>query len=425
MTPGRRGSPAGRARVRTRARAPLGGWRRRRRLRRRRHGLRRRRSYALTRVAARACRRLAAARRILERLARHRRRCPHLRAAVARLAVRRASAAASSARVEPKATLVQTEDRTDSAAYAGVGVRGYLTERFLLQAEYRQLRDVHGPQRQRGDRRMDRRLHAISSERRGRRRRACGTVHAGCGQDARRRPRPTRRRSWSREVERRDVKAPNDRHRELRGRACSSAPSASRTSARACVYGGTHRLPLHGRPVRRGVDRLGQGRQDQLRGPERRRRSCSPTASASTPTTTWPSAGTCCRARCSSAAGARCRALLRDRSASAAPASRGDDHFTVTLGAGVPTAGRRTGSPLHVDARDQMFDSDLLGKNKLTQNLQFSLGADGLLLTMEDHSHARASTFPGRHRLSSSPRRPGAPAADPGLHAARARRRQA
>lgn len=40
--------------------------------------------------------------------------------------------------VEPKATLVQPEDRTDSTAYAGLGLRGYLTHRFLLQAEYRQ-----------------------------------------------------------------------------------------------------------------------------------------------------------------------------------------------------------------------------------------------------------------------------------------------
>ena len=40
--------------------------------------------------------------------------------------------------VEPKATLVQPDDRTDSAAYAGLGLRGYLTNRFLLQAEYRQ-----------------------------------------------------------------------------------------------------------------------------------------------------------------------------------------------------------------------------------------------------------------------------------------------
>jgi hypothetical protein len=40
--------------------------------------------------------------------------------------------------VEPKATLVQAEDRTDTTAYAGLGLRGYLTNRFLLQAEYRQ-----------------------------------------------------------------------------------------------------------------------------------------------------------------------------------------------------------------------------------------------------------------------------------------------
>jgi hypothetical protein len=41
-------------------------------------------------------------------------------------------------RVEPKATLVQPEDRSDTAAYAGLGLRGYLTDRFMLQAEYRE-----------------------------------------------------------------------------------------------------------------------------------------------------------------------------------------------------------------------------------------------------------------------------------------------
>ena len=39
--------------------------------------------------------------------------------------------------ISPKATLVQAEDRTDTTAYAGFGVRGFLTNRFLLQAEYR------------------------------------------------------------------------------------------------------------------------------------------------------------------------------------------------------------------------------------------------------------------------------------------------
>ncbi len=40
-------------------------------------------------------------------------------------------------RVDPKSTLVKSEDRTDETAYAGIGVRGFLTNRFLLQAEYR------------------------------------------------------------------------------------------------------------------------------------------------------------------------------------------------------------------------------------------------------------------------------------------------
>jgi hypothetical protein len=40
--------------------------------------------------------------------------------------------------IEPKATLVQTRNRTNQAAYAGAGLRGYVSDRFLLQAEYRQ-----------------------------------------------------------------------------------------------------------------------------------------------------------------------------------------------------------------------------------------------------------------------------------------------
>jgi len=40
--------------------------------------------------------------------------------------------------VDPNATLVQTSNRTNTVAYAGAGFRGYLSDRFLLQAEYRQ-----------------------------------------------------------------------------------------------------------------------------------------------------------------------------------------------------------------------------------------------------------------------------------------------
>jgi hypothetical protein len=38
---------------------------------------------------------------------------------------------------EPKATLVATTDRSDSLAHAGVGVRTYLTRRFVFRAEYK------------------------------------------------------------------------------------------------------------------------------------------------------------------------------------------------------------------------------------------------------------------------------------------------
>jgi len=51
----------------------------------------------------------------------------------------------------------------------------------------------------------------------------------------------------------------------------------------------------------------------------------------------------------------------------------GDDHFTVTPGAGFRLL-VTDWLAAHLDARDQLFDSDLLGKDKLTQNLQFSIG---------------------------------------------------
>lgn len=39
-------------------------------------------------------------------------------------------------RIEPDATLVQSEDRTDGTAHVGVGLRGHVTRRFLLRLEY-------------------------------------------------------------------------------------------------------------------------------------------------------------------------------------------------------------------------------------------------------------------------------------------------
>src|SRR5688572_30766364 len=44
---------------------------------------------------------------------------------------------AGAIKTEPKATLVATTDRTDSIAQAGVGVRTYLTRRFVFRAEYK------------------------------------------------------------------------------------------------------------------------------------------------------------------------------------------------------------------------------------------------------------------------------------------------
>ncbi len=51
----------------------------------------------------------------------------------------------------------------------------------------------------------------------------------------------------------------------------------------------------------------------------------------------------------------------------------GDDHFTMTIGSGLRLL-VTDWVALHLGVRDQMFDSDLLGKKKLTQNLQVGLG---------------------------------------------------
>jgi outer membrane beta-barrel protein len=51
----------------------------------------------------------------------------------------------------------------------------------------------------------------------------------------------------------------------------------------------------------------------------------------------------------------------------------GDDHFTVALGAGLRVLATDW-LAVHMDARDLAFQSDLLGKDKLTHNLQFIVG---------------------------------------------------
>ena len=51
----------------------------------------------------------------------------------------------------------------------------------------------------------------------------------------------------------------------------------------------------------------------------------------------------------------------------------GDDHFSVVLGAGLRVLANDW-LAVHVDARNIAFESDLLGENKLTHNLQFTFG---------------------------------------------------
>lgn len=51
----------------------------------------------------------------------------------------------------------------------------------------------------------------------------------------------------------------------------------------------------------------------------------------------------------------------------------GDDNFTLIAGAGLRLLVTDS-LAAHLGVRDQMFESDLLGSKKLTQNLQFSVG---------------------------------------------------
>ena len=51
----------------------------------------------------------------------------------------------------------------------------------------------------------------------------------------------------------------------------------------------------------------------------------------------------------------------------------GDDHFTVALGAGLRVLANDW-IAVHLDARDLAFETDLLGEDKLTHNLQFTFG---------------------------------------------------
>ena len=51
----------------------------------------------------------------------------------------------------------------------------------------------------------------------------------------------------------------------------------------------------------------------------------------------------------------------------------GDDHFTVALGTGARLI-VNDWLAVHLTARDHMFRSDLLGRSKITQNLEFTLG---------------------------------------------------
>ena len=54
----------------------------------------------------------------------------------------------------------------------------------------------------------------------------------------------------------------------------------------------------------------------------------------------------------------------------------GDDHFTVNIGGGARLL-ITDWLAAHIDVRDQMFDSDLLGESKTTHNIGLHIGFSG------------------------------------------------
>jgi outer membrane beta-barrel protein len=56
----------------------------------------------------------------------------------------------------------------------------------------------------------------------------------------------------------------------------------------------------------------------------------------------------------------------------------GDDRFTATVGAGVRLLVNHW-LAVHVDARDRMFKTDLLGRSQVTQNLEFTISLTAFL----------------------------------------------
>ena len=210
--------------------------------------------------------------------------------------------------IEPKATLVQPDDRTDQIGLRGRR-RALLPHAPLLPARRIQRpRRVHQPQRQRGSGRMETRLRVFLL-----------TVAAGL------RCRAARRAHWFRHGHCR-CRSPRRRQASADGRCTRRRGSSSRRSSGARsrspkidsrelraglatgilwiedfgtnpVYGVQLRLPHHRGLLLPGRVRPLQGGAHQLRDPERQRRSCLPTLRDASRTTTCPSATTSCLAR--------------------------------------------------------------------------------------------------------------------------------
>ena len=56
----------------------------------------------------------------------------------------------------------------------------------------------------------------------------------------------------------------------------------------------------------------------------------------------------------------------------------GDDRFTATIGTGLRLL-VNDWLAVHVDARDRMFKTDLLGRSQVTQNLEFTISLTAFL----------------------------------------------
>ena len=270
--------------------------------------------------------------------------------------------------ISPKATIVQSEDRTDPAAYSGLGVRGFLTEPLPAAGGVPEVRRLDEPRRQRGDRRMDRGLHVLllSAAALG------GVLAAGtaAAQDpvvgASETPQVVEP-----QVERRAVKAPkiDTENFEVGGFVGTIAIEdfgSSMTYGARAAYHFTEDLFAEATV---GTSTAGRTSYEDLSGSVE-------LLTDSQREFTYYDLSLGWNALPGEVFFGGRRAMPSAVYLSLGGGSTrfaGDDNFTLVVGAGFRLLVTDS-LAAHLTVRDQMFESDLLGSKKLTQNLQFSFG---------------------------------------------------